>query len=106
MDGYIRRLYITFDNGKHFINNHYHVFEDFDRHEMAYYTRAIYRIKEYWNTAFFVKAEDLTDEGIYALGFDGFDEMKQNLDQDGKRRIRENTRIDAIELPQLSPALK
>ena len=106
LDSYIRRLYITFDNGKHFINNHYHVFEDFDRHEMAYYTRAIYRIREYWNTAFFVKAEDLTDEGIYALGFDDFDRMKQNLDQDGKRRIRENTRIDAIELPQLSPALK
>ena len=54
----------------------------------------------------FVKAEDLTDEGIYALGFDDFDEMKQNLDQDWKKRIHENARVDAIELPQLSPALK
>ena len=63
-------------------------------------------MREYWNTFFFVKAEDLTDEGIYALGFDDFDEMKQNLDQNWKKRIHENARVDAIELPQLSPALK
>lgn len=105
-DDHMQRLYVTFDNGKHFIDGHYHIFEDFDPHEVVYYTKAIYRMREYWRNSYVVKAEDLTSEGIGALGFEDFEEMKEDLDQDWKKRIHDNARIEAIELPQLSPAFK